>query len=55
MCMDLEKKLLEGNKRAVARMISLVENRDPQAFDLLKKLHNKTGNAYYIGITSLIV
>ncbi|MCH4890717.1 methylmalonyl Co-A mutase-associated GTPase MeaB [Acidaminobacter sp. JC074] len=49
--MDLEKKLLEGNKRAVARMISLVENRDPQAFDLLKKLHNKTGNAYVIGIT----
>ena len=49
--MDLEKKLLEGNKRAAARMITLVENRDPAAFDLLKKLHNKTGDAYVIGIT----
>jgi len=49
--MDLEKKLLEGNKRAVARLITLVENKDPAAFDLLKKLHNKTGNAYVIGIT----
>lgn len=49
--MDLEKKLLEGNKRAVARLITLVENKDPAAFDLLKKLHNKTGNAYIIGIT----
>ena len=55
MCMDLEKKLLEGNKRAAARMITLVENRDPAAFDLLKKLHNKTGDAYVIGITSLVV
>jgi LAO/AO transport system kinase len=49
--MDLEKRLLEGNKRAVARLITLVENKDPAAFDLLKKLHNKTGNAYVIGIT----
>lgn len=49
--MNLEKKLLQGNKRAVARMITLVENNDPEAFELLKKLHNKTGNAYVIGIT----
>ena len=49
--MELEKKLLEGNKRAVARLITLVENKDPAAFDLLKKLHSKTGNAYVIGIT----
>lgn len=49
--MDLEKMLLEGNKRAAARMITLVENKDPAAFELLKKLHSKTGNAYVIGIT----
>ena len=49
--MDIEKKLLEGNKRAVARMITLVENKDKAAFELLKKLHNMTGNAYVIGIT----
>lgn len=51
MCMNLEQKLQEGNKRAVARLITLVENKDPAAFELLKKLHNKTGNAYVIGIT----
>ncbi len=49
--MNLEQKLQEGNKRAVARLITLVENKDPAAFELLKKLHNKTGNAYVIGIT----
>lgn len=49
--MDIEKKLLEGNKRAVARLITLVENKDKAAFELLKKLHNMTGNAYVIGIT----
>jgi len=32
-------------------LITLVENKDPAAFELLKKLHNKTGNAYVIGIT----
>lgn len=49
--MNIEKKLLEGNKRAVARLITLVENKDQEAFELLKKLHHKTGNAYVIGIT----
>ncbi len=49
--MNIEAKLLEGNKRAVARLITLVENKDQAAFELLKKLHNKTGNAYVIGIT----
>ena len=49
--MNIEKKLLSGNKRAVARLITMVENRDESAFELLKKLHNKTGNAYVIGIT----
>lgn len=49
--MNIEEKLLQGNKRAVARLITLVENRDQAAFELLKKLHNKTGNAYVIGIT----
>ncbi len=49
--MDLEKKLLEGNKRAVARMITNVENKDKEAFQILKNLHHKTGNAYIIGIT----
>lgn len=49
--MNIEEKLLEGNKRGAARFITLVENRDPAAFELLKKLHKKTGHAYIIGVT----
>lgn len=50
-CMNIEEKLQSGNKRAVARLITMLENKDEAAFELLKKLHNKTGNAYVIGIT----
>lgn len=49
--MNIEEKLQSGNKRAVARLITMLENKDEAAFELLKKLHNKTGNAYVIGIT----
>ena len=49
--MNIEEKLLKGDKRGVARFITLVENKDPDAFELLKKLHHKTGNAYVIGVT----
>ena len=49
--MNIEEKLQSGNKRAVARLITMLENRDEAAFELLKKLHNQTGNAYVIGIT----
>lgn len=49
--MDIEKKLLMGDKRACARLISLFENDDKQAIDIVKKLYNKTGRAHVIGIT----
>lgn len=49
--MNIEEKLLTGNKRAAARLITMAENKDEAAFELLKKLHYKTGNAYVIGIT----
>lgn len=49
--MNIEEKLLKGDKRGVARFITLVENKDPDAFELLKKLHHRTGNAYVIGVT----
>jgi len=43
--------LLKGNRRAAARMISLVENDDPQKRELLKDVYPHTGNAYVIGVT----
>jgi len=49
--MNLEERLLSGDRRAVARMITLVENNDKDAFNVLKKLYHRSGNAYVIGIT----
>ncbi len=48
---DLVAELLKGNRRAAARLISLVENDDPQKRELLKGVYPHTGNAYLIGIT----
>lgn len=49
--MNLEERLRNGDKRACARLITMVENNEKEAFDILKKLHKHTGNAYIIGIT----
>jgi LAO/AO transport system kinase len=49
--MDLAQRLLNGEKRAVARLISMAENHDREAIEVLKKLYEKTGNAHVVGIT----
>lgn len=41
--MNIEEKLLKGDKRGVARFITLVENKDPDAFELLKNCTIKLG------------
>lgn len=48
---DLVKKILSGDKRAIAKGISLVENEEPNSTELLKRLYGNTGKAYRIGIT----
>jgi LAO/AO transport system kinase len=40
-----------GDKRALARAISLVENSDPLAYELVRELYPDTGRAYAVGIT----
>jgi LAO/AO transport system kinase len=40
-----------GDKRALARAITLVENSEPLAYDLVRELYPQTGNAYAVGIT----
>jgi LAO/AO transport system kinase len=40
-----------GDPRAVARAISLVENSDPLAAELVRELYPETGRAYAIGVT----
>ncbi len=49
--MNIEERLLAGDKRACARLISMLENNDREAFELIKKLYNKSKGAYVIGIT----
>jgi LAO/AO transport system kinase len=40
-----------GDKRALARAISLVENGDALAYDVVRDLYPETGRSYAIGIT----
>ena len=40
-----------GDRRALARAISLVENRDPRAQELVRELYRDTGTAYAVGVT----
>ena len=48
---DLYSRLLEGDRRAVARLITLIENGDPAAREPLRRLHEHTGQAHIVGIT----
>jgi LAO/AO transport system kinase len=41
----------EGDRRALARAITLVENSEPLAYDLVADLYPDTGGAYAIGVT----
>ncbi len=43
--------LLKGDRRALAKSISLIENEDPQSPEILDSVYAKLGKAYRIGIT----
>src|SRR6266536_1208145 len=40
-----------GEKRALARAITLVENSDPLAYELVRDVYPETGRAYAVGVT----
>jgi GTPase len=44
-------KMLSGDKRACARLITAVENDPDEAEKIIKEIHQYTGNAHVIGIT----
>ena len=48
---DLAERLLAGDKRALARAISLVENDDPEGWALVREVYPQTGNAAVVGFT----
>jgi LAO/AO transport system kinase len=41
----------KGDRRALARAISLIENGDPVAYELVRELYPETGRAYAVGVT----
>lgn len=49
--MDLVKDLKQGKRRAIARAISIVENDEKSARDLIKKIFKNSGKSFTIGIT----
>jgi LAO/AO transport system kinase len=48
---DLTERLLDGDRRALARAISLVENDDPEGWALVREVYPKTGRAQIVGFT----
>jgi LAO/AO transport system kinase len=49
--MELIEKMLEGDKRACAKLITLIENDEKAGEEIIKAIYPKTGNAHVIGIT----
>jgi LAO/AO transport system kinase len=48
---SLAERLLAGDKRALARAISLVENDSPEGWELVREVYPRTGGAAMLGFT----
>ncbi len=48
---DLYERVLKGDRRAAARLITMVENGDRDAREVLRMLHSRTGRAHIVGLT----
>jgi LAO/AO transport system kinase len=51
MSLNLAKQVLAGKKRAIARLISQIENKQPEAQAALSQLYPHTGQAHLVGVT----
>lgn len=49
--MSLVEALLQGDKRAVAKLISLIEDGDPAAGEAIGALYGRTGRAHVVGVS----
>lgn len=49
--MTLAARVVDGDPRAIARAISLIENEDPAGVDLIRSLFSHTGRAFLVGVT----
>lgn len=48
---DLVRRMLDGDRLALARLITRVENRAPEVPEIMRAIHERTGRAYVLGIT----
>src|SRR6059036_2101637 len=48
---NIADRLLAGDKRALARAISFVENDDPRGWELVREVYPQTGKAAIVGLT----
>jgi LAO/AO transport system kinase len=49
--MTLAESVLQGNRLALARLLTLIENNTPEGRIALNELFHRTGRAYLIGVT----
>jgi LAO/AO transport system kinase len=47
----LSERVLQGDPRAIARAISLIEDEAPDGAELVRRIFPKTGRAYLVGVT----
>ena len=48
---ELVRRMLDGDRLALARLITRVENRSPEVPEIMRAVHERTGRAYVLGIT----
>ncbi len=49
--MSLVTRMLDGDRLALARLITRVENRSPDVAEIMRAVHPRTGRGYVLGIT----
>src|SRR3989442_12013002 len=48
---SLAERVVEGDKRALARAITLIESDDPAGWELVREVYPRTGRARIVGFT----
>ena len=54
MMKPISEKVIKGDQRSIAKLITLVENDSEEATKIMKEIHSHTGKAHVIGITGVM-
>jgi len=49
--MDMVERVLSGDRRALARLVTMIENESPAARDYLARIYQQSGRAQIVGVT----